>query len=103
VPFLAGEGVDEFDPVCVVLAYVVVIDCLLEQPPGVDEVVDGFRCSISHLEEWIAVDLADASRIDLHGRVRPDHLQVEHQPAGLDRFDHVAQDVHDVLGIDASE
>jgi hypothetical protein len=30
-------------------------------------------------------------------------LQVEYEPAGLDRLDHVAQDVHDVLRVYSSE
>jgi len=103
LPFLAGEGVDECGPIRVVLSDVVVVVGLLDKPSGLDERIDDGGCSIGHVEEWCAVDLADDLRLDLHGRVRPDHLQVEHQPAGLDRFDHVAQDVHDVLGIDASE
>ena len=58
---------------------------------------------VGHAEERFAVDLADDLPVDLDGRVRPDHLQVEDDPAGLDRVDHVAQDVHDVLRVDASE
>jgi hypothetical protein len=41
--------------------------------------------------------------VDLDGRVGADHLQVEYEPAGLDRLDHVAQDVHDVLRVYSSE
>jgi hypothetical protein len=37
---LAGEVVDEFHPICVVLADVVVVDRSLDQLPGTDERID---------------------------------------------------------------
>jgi hypothetical protein len=40
---------------------------------------------------------------DFDRRVRPDHLKVEHVSSRTDRPNHVAQDVHDVLRVDASE
>ena len=74
-PFLVGEVVDEFCSVGVVLAYVVVVDCLLEQPVVTDLRVDRRGCSVGSAEKRLTVDLADESSVDLNGRVGPDHLQ----------------------------
>ena len=63
----------------------------------------GSRGGIGQPEERSAVDLAEGSAVELDPGVRPDHLQVEHHSAGPDRFDHVAQDVHDVLRLYSSE
>ncbi|MGZ4401500.1 MAG: hypothetical protein ACXVRI_01420, partial [Gaiellaceae bacterium] len=54
-------------------------------------------------EQRLAPDLADPLLAGLDDRVRPDHLQVEDEPTGIHRVDHVAQDVHDVLRFDSSE
>jgi len=86
-----------------VLAHIVVVDCLLDQPSAADERVDGPGRGVGHAEERLALDLAHDSPIDLDAWVRPDHLQVEHKPARLDCSDQIAQDVHDVLRIHASE
>ena len=71
---LAGELVDEFRTVAVVLAHVVIVDGLLDEPPGVDERIDGRSCGVGHGEEWLAVDLANDLAVDFDGRVGPDHL-----------------------------
>ena len=102
-PFLVGEVGDEFRTVGVVLAHVVVVDCLFEQPSGADERVDGGGRGVGGAEERLAVDFADEAFADLGGRVRPYHLQVENVPVRLDCSDHIAQDVHDVLRVDSSE
>src|SRR5207244_12003165 len=47
----------------------------------------------------IAQDLA----VYVNVRIGPDHLQVEHDAAELHCFDHVAQDVHDVLRLYSSK
>jgi hypothetical protein len=86
-----------------VLANVVVVHCLLEEPPRFDERVDGRGRGIGPAEERLPVDLADDPPLGLDHRVGADHLQVEHEPARPDCFDHVAQDVHDVLRLDSSE
>jgi CspA family cold shock protein len=101
--FLAHEVVDELESVGVVLSYVVVVDCLLDQQSAFDERVDGGGGGVSAAEERLAVDLGYDPPVDLDGRVRPDHLQVEDNPVRLDRVDHMGQDVHDVLRVDASE
>ena len=85
------------------LAHLVVVDRLLEQPPAGDERVDRRRRGVSGLEERLAVDFADELAVDFDEGVRPDHLQVEHEAPGLDCCDHLTQDVHDVLRIDSSE
>jgi hypothetical protein len=100
---LVCEIVDELCTVVVVLAHVVVVDRLLDQLSGADERVDGVGSSVSWAEERFTVDLADGLPVDFDGWVGPDHLQVEYEPAGLDRLDHVAQDVHDVLRVYSSE
>ena len=61
---LAGEVVDEFSPVGVVLADVVVVDRLLNELSGLDERVDGGRCGVGRLEERLPVDLADEAPVD---------------------------------------
>src|SRR6478752_1462506 len=71
--FLAGESIDEIRAVGVVLPHIV------------------------------AVDFADDLPADFDRRVRPDHLKVEHVSSRTDSPNHVAQDVHDVLRVDASE
>jgi len=65
-----------------VLAHVVVVDRLVDQLPGA---------------------IADGLPVDLDRWVGPHHLQVEYVPAGPDRLDHAAQDVHDVLRVYSSE
>jgi len=86
-----------------VLEHVVFVVGLFDEPTSSDERVDGGGCGNSRAEERLTVDLAHLSAASLDDRVRADHLQVEHEPARLDRFDHVAQDVHDVLRLDSSE
>jgi len=54
-------------------------------------------------EQWLAIDLAKDATAGFHDGVRPDDLQIEHEPSGLDAIDHVAQDVHDVLRLHSSE
>jgi hypothetical protein len=86
-----------------VRADVVIVDGLLAQPPAADEGIDGADGSISAAEEGLSVDLAKEPVSDLDSRIGPDHLQVEHRATGANRFDQMAQDVHDVLGLDSSE
>jgi len=76
---------------------------MLDQPPRADESVDGGCCGVGCMEERLAVDLADEALVDLRGWIGPEHLQVEHEPSRPHCFDHVAQDVHDVLRGDSSE
>jgi hypothetical protein len=103
LPLLVGEVVEKVGPVVVVLAHVMVVDRLLDEPISSNKRVNAGGRGVSFPEERFAVDLADVSPADLDDRIRADHLQVEHEPAWLDRFDHLAQDVHDVLGLDSSE
>ena len=100
---LAGKVVDEFSPVRVVVAHHVVVNGPLDKFVAPYERVDGGGCSVSATEERFAVDLAKDPAVALDRRVGADHLQIEDEPAGLDRTDHVAQDVHDVLGFHSSE
>jgi hypothetical protein len=95
--------VDELGAVGEVRADVVVVDRLLDEHPALDAVVHRSGCGIGAGEQRLAVDLAQHLALGLDDRVRPDHLQVEHEPTGLDGFDQVAQDVHDVLGLHSSE
>jgi hypothetical protein len=101
--FLADEVFDELGTIGVVLAHVVVVDCLFDELLAGDEVIDCRGRSVGRSKERLAVDLAYDPPVDLDDGVRSDHLQVERQPTDLDCFDHVAQDVLDVLGLDASE
>jgi len=101
--FLAGESINEIRAVGVVLPHIVVVDCLLDQLSGPDERVDCRGRGIGHPEERFAVDFADDLPADFDRRVRPDHLKVEHVSSRTDSPNHVAQDVHDVLRVDASE
>jgi len=100
---LSSEVVDEFCPVGVVLAHVVVVNSLLEQLAVMDERVDRGGCGVRASEERLAVNLTDESSVVFDDGVRANHLQVENDPAGLDRVDHLAQDVHDVLRFHSSE
>src|SRR5438105_6343528 len=85
------------------LTHLVVVDRLLEQLSLSDEGVNRGGRGVGGPEERLALDLADELAVDLDDRVGPDHLQVEHEAAGLDCLDHLTQDVHDVLRIDSSE
>src|SRR5712691_2556889 len=71
-PLLVGEVVDEICAGLVVLAYVVVVDCLFDQPAGGNEIVDGRGGGVSLLKKRFAVDLAQHSAVALDARVRPD-------------------------------
>jgi hypothetical protein len=102
-PLLARELGDELSACAVVLARVVIVDRLLDQAALGDECIDGRGGGVSEAKEGLAVDLAHDSTVDLDARVGPDHLQVEHEPARPDCADHIAQDVHDVLGLYSSE
>ena len=55
------------------------------------------------MRERTAVDRAHDRPLDLNDGLRPDHLQIEHDAPRADSVDHLAQDVHDVLRVDASE
>jgi hypothetical protein len=76
---------------------------MLDETSLTDERVECRGCSVGLAEERLAVDLADDPSVGLDNWIRPDHLQVESEPTRLDRVHHVAQDVHDVLRVDASE
>ena len=96
MPLRAGNVLDQLRAVGVMLAHVVVVDRLLNEVSGGDSSVDG-RC------QRLPVNLGDDVPIPLDLRVRPDHLQVEHDPARHHRLEHSTQDVHDVLRLHASE
>jgi hypothetical protein len=83
-PLFAGEVVDELGPIAVVLAYVVVVDGLLDQPSAGDESIDRGGCCVGRAKERLAVDLVHDPPVELDDGVRPDHLQVEDEPAQLD-------------------
>jgi hypothetical protein len=86
-----------------VLAHVVVVDRFLNETAGENERVDGGRRSVGLSEEGFAVDLAQNPVIGLDDGVGSNHLQVEHRASRLDCVDHIAQDVHDVLGLHSSK
>ena len=100
---LSGEVVDEIGAGAVVLAHVEVVNGLFEQPGGAYVSIDGGGGGVSEPEERLSIDLADHAAADLDPGIGPDHLQVQHEPVGLDRVHHVAQDVHDVLRLYSSE
>ena len=83
-PLLAGEVLDEIRPGPVVLAYVVVVDRLVNETARGDGRVDGRGCGVGEAEQRLPIDLADNSTVDFYPRLGPDHLQVEHEPAGRD-------------------
>ena len=58
---------------------------------------------LSNYDVYNTSDAIQYMSLGLDDRVGPDHLQVEDEPAGLDRVDCVAQDVHDVLRVYSSE
>lgn len=58
---------------------------------------------VDRLVDQLPGAIADGLPVDLDRWVGPDHLQIEYVPAGPDRLDHVAQDVHDVLRVYSSE
>ena len=99
----AGEVADELRPVGKVLPNVVIVDSLLDQLMGSNELVDGGGRSVRAAEERFSVDLTDDLSVAFDGRVGAYHLQVKDEPARGDRIDHVAQDVHDVLRFHSSE
>ena len=80
-----------------------VVDRLFDESPVSYERVDGCDGGVSRAEERFAVDLAHDPGVRLDDWVRPNHLQIEDVPTWPDRLHSVAQDVHDVLRIDASE
>ena len=85
------------------LEHVVVIDGLFDQTAVEDEGIDRRGGRVSEAEEWLAVDCAEDLAVYFNVRIGPDHLQVEHDAAELHCFDHVAQDVHDVLRLHSSK
>ena len=100
---LADKVVDELGSIGVVLADVMVVDGLLGKPSAGDEGVDCGGRRVGRPEKGLAVDLANDPPVDLDNGIRANHLQVEDQPTRPYCLDHVAQDVHDVLGLDSSE
>jgi hypothetical protein len=86
-----------------VLEHVVVIDCLVEEIARFDPCIDRRCRGVCPLKHRIAVYPGDDAPVSLNRWIGPDHLQVEDQPVGLDRFDHSSQDVHDVLRRHTSE
>jgi hypothetical protein len=82
LPLLAGEVVYEIDAGAVVLADIVVVEGFLTETAIGDRRVNR-RGGVGEAEEWCAVDLAERAIVDLNARVGSDHLQVEHEPAGL--------------------
>lgn len=102
-PRLPFEVVDQVATVCVVAEDVVVVDGLLEQAAGGNERVDCCRRGVGLSEDRPAIDFAEKPAASLDSRIRPDHLQVKNRTSWPDRCNHVAQDVHDVLGLHSSE
>jgi len=80
-----------------------VVDGFLDELTGGYGGIDGCRGGVRFREEWLSVKLTNESLADLDARVRPDHLEVEDEPARLHCVDHMAQDVHDVLRLYSSQ
>lgn len=87
----------------VVLPHVVVVDLFLFECSLLNQKIDGSSRGVGSHEEGASVDLAQDGAVDLHERVRPDHLEVEDDPVRDERFSEPTQDVHDVLGLHSSE
>jgi hypothetical protein len=103
VPQPISEIVDEIAAVRVVRTDIVIVDRFLDQPTVGDRGIDCMGRCVSLREERAAVDLADKHAIELDARVRSNHLQVKNDSARLHSADHIAEDVHDVLGLHSSE
>ena len=80
-----------------------VVDRFLDKRARRHRGVDRRPRRVGKREQRLAVDLAQLLTVGFDDRVRPDHLQVENEPAGPDCRNHVAQDVHDVLRFHSSE
>ena len=99
----ACEPLDEIRAVGVVLAYVVVVDGLLDEVTRPDPRIDRGHSRVSPSKQCLAIELGDHAAVEFDLWVGSDHLQVEDRPAWPDCFDHAAQGVHDVLRLYASE
>jgi hypothetical protein len=97
------DVLDQLGSVGVVLAYFVVIDGLFHEVTCLDARIDCRRCRVRPGEQRLAVDLGDHAPVQLHQWIRPNHLQIEDEPAGPDCLGHSTQDVHDVLRWHTSE
>ncbi len=88
LPLLRGEVLNQLRPTGVVIQDVVIVDELLDEQLLADQQVDGRTRTVGPAEEPLAVDLAHDAAVDLDHRLRPDHLQVEDDPAGDERLSH---------------
>ncbi len=80
-----------------------IVDRLFGQSSAINLGVDRCQGGVRLYEQCRTVDLADQFPVNFDAGIWPDHLQVESDAAGPHRSDHVAEDVHDVLGIYSSE
>jgi hypothetical protein len=86
-----------------VLEDVVVVHDLVQQVACFDCGVDRGDGGVGFTEQGFRVDNADDVPVDFDDGLGPDHLQVEDEAGWPDCVDHLMQDVHDVLRVDASE
>ena len=94
---------DQSDSIAVVIPHVVVVNRFLFEYLLGNQEIDCSSRGIGSHEQRAPVDLAQHRAVDLHERVRPDHLEVEDDPFRDERFSESTQDVHDVLGLHSSE
>jgi hypothetical protein len=100
---LSVEVGDQIASTREILEDVVVVHALVQQAACFDCRVDRGNGRVGRAEERLRVDDADDRTVDLDDGLRADHLQVEDESRRGDRVDHLTQDVHDVLRVDASE
>ena len=103
LPLARFEIVDEGGSVDIVLQHVVVVECLLFEHLLGNQEIDRAPGGVGSHEQRAPVDLAQHRAVDLHERMRPDHLEIENDPFRDERFSESTQDVHDVLGLHSSE
>lgn len=75
---------------------------LLEQTRG-DDLLDAVVHRLDHAAEITRVDEGGPALAGANGEVDPERMNVECKAAGTERSMHLAQDVHDVLGLYSSE
>jgi hypothetical protein len=98
-----GQPGEELGAAVEVFAHIVIVDRLLEQTALGDQRVYRRGCCVGLAQQFGCDELAYDPSVGLDPRLGADHLQVKDDPAGFDRLDHLAQDVHDVLRLYSSE